>query len=226
MKVITNSAVLITQEEQIVIPKVEKAARTCFQSEMSANFDDSCKFVLGLLRNGHMTPFEHVTASAWISTSLQASHQLVRHRLASINQKSTRYTSGELEVILPYCVSEELLGEYKNRWDVDTKLIKTHARKSDAIWLIAMFEISSSIEKLRKDSNNKNDFISSLYPKATATQLFITANIREWLHILKLRTDKHAHPEIRNIAQNILSQFNEKIPTIFNKEVLDAYSIM
>lgn len=202
MKIIDPSSKLIwiTPNCEKVI---EEAARICYKSTSEEKVNED--FLISLWKNKHHSVFEHSCASFVLVVDRGISHELVRHRLASYSQESTRFCNyskdrfgNEISVIVPaYFLGREDKKEFK-------------------IWKECMENCEKSYLNLLC-SNVKPQFARSVLPTCLKTEIQITANFREWLHILKLRLGKNAHPDMRFIMTKIKEILEEKSPLIFNK---------
>ena len=175
---------------------IEEAGRTCYKSENKNNSRELTEsFIRGLIKSGHTSVLEHLSISARIICDRGTSHQLVRHRHIAVSQQSTRYVSSEpLEVIKPISLKE--------------------GTDAYAKWLIAMFETSQTYAKLM-DLGVGKDIARSVLPICTKTELVITANAREWRHIIEQRSSKHAHENIREVSKLLLDELMGILPVLF-----------
>jgi len=202
MKIIKPSITLetnVTQED--ILKHIEKAGRVCYKSEGNIKEDSAAKFVSGILKRGHESVIEHFFLSVRIVCDRGVSHEIVRHRLASYSQESTRYcnyTEGkfgnELTMIRP-CYWAEDSAEF-------------------LIWETAMSCTEGYYFTLVKRGATPQE-AQSVLPNSLKTEIVMTANLREWRHFLKLRTSKAAHPQMREIACMILDEFTKRYPVIF-----------
>jgi len=195
MKIIKQSVELlrITEHAEKLI---EKAARTCYQSFDKQTEDSYKRLIKHLIQLGHHSVLEHASATFKIITNRAISHEIVRHRIASYSQESTRYCAykDNIEVIVPYDI--EKIPDAFNLWKKEVK----------------------NIEKTYKELLLKGispQHARDILPNCLATQLIMTANLREWRYFIKLRNSKQAHPQIRQIAKDILNILYEKCPVIF-----------
>ena len=181
-------------------PELEKVAeicaRTCYKSEdrLSKN---TKYFLESLIKNEHLSVLEHNTITIDVVCDRGISHELVRHRLASFSQESTRYCNyvgSDIKFIRPCS-------------------IETNS-PSHLLWLSAMAGAEKEY-KVLIGLGNKAEIARSVLPTSLATSLKMSANAREWRHIFKLRTSKAAHPDMRNIMNQALSLFKDKWPIIF-----------
>lgn len=196
MKIIQQSAELMTIiPEKEMLERLELYGRTCYQSEHRIGKDTASKFVKGLMKNNHLSVLEHINLTFRFITDRGVTHELVRHRLASYSQESTRYVKyQDLEVVQPVGMSEAEL----DVWRYYMNYVEGNYR--------AMINYGLKPEQAR-----------TVLPNSTKTEIVMTANLREWLHIIQLRTSKAAHPQIRDLigkAQEILAH---NYPTIFGK---------
>ena len=175
---------------------IEEAGRTCYKSDNKNNsIEITESFVKGLIKSGHTSVLEHLTVSARIICDRGTSHQLVRHRHIAVSQQSTRYVASEpLEVIKPLSLDKSSLG---------------YAR-----WLKSVNDASENYSSLLGIGVGK-DIARSTLPICTKTELVITTNIREWRHIIQQRSSKRAHENIREVARQLLDEFMEVLPVIF-----------
>lgn len=175
---------------------IEKCARVCYLSGERITETSHAGFLRGLLKSGHLSVFEHASASFLIEgVSRALSHQLVRHRIASFSQQSQRYVREDgFDFTVPESISSHpeakkiFEGCVENIRDSYQKLSELGIRKEDARFLL---------------------------PNATHTSLAMTANFREWLTIINLRVSKHAQWEIRQMAALIWGELFKHAPTVF-----------
>jgi thymidylate synthase (FAD) len=184
-----------------MLRKIELAARTCYKSEDKITDDSAEKFVRNLIKRGHESALEHEKVSVRIICDRGVSHEIVRHRLASYSQESTRFCNysqgkfgGELTFIRPYF------------WDEDSEAYK--------LWLIAMQKISNYYIGLLNRGATPQE-ARSVLPNSLKTELIMTANLREWRHFLKLRISPAAHPQIREVAIPLAHAMAEAMPAVF-----------
>jgi thymidylate synthase (FAD) len=148
-------------------------------------------------------------------------HELVRHRLASYAQESTRFVNyskdkqnSEIKVILPLDFYN-IFYIYSEALEIEDILPKNDEELGFYIWLNAMRNAEKSYMELI-DFGLKPQIARGVLPIDVKTEIIISANPTEWLHIFRLRTDKTAHPQIRTLMRQILAEFKKQIPVIFN----------
>lgn len=203
MKIIKPTFIIessINRDE--ILKHIEKAGRTAYKSEDKITEDSSSKFVQMIMNREHLSVIEHSYITVRIICDRGVSHEIVRHRLASYTQESTRYCNyskgkfgNEITVIEP-CF-----------WDENDKKYK--------IWLETMKQIEESYNKLISLDATPQE-ARSVLPNSLKTEIVMTMNLREWIHFFKLRTAKTAHPQMRKIAIPLLREFQKKIPEIFS----------
>jgi thymidylate synthase (FAD) len=177
-----------------------RAAGICYDKEEKENPGE---FIKRIIKTGHESVIEHVNFTFRVEgVSRALTHQLVRHRLASYSQRSQRYVKEtEPSYIKPdfSYVSKETPGS--------TMLV-------DQIFEQAMNDAWDSYHRLLRQGVKPED-ARFVLPNACETKFFITANAREFRHILKLRMDKKAQWEIRNLAKEIYSQLMDVAKPLF-----------
>ncbi len=206
MKIIKPSYV-IEQElnENEMLKSIERAGRTCYKSENLVNEESAKKFVTNILKLGHESVIEHEKITLRIICDRGVTHEIVRHRIASYSQESTRYCNycndrfgNELTFIEPCFFSSN----------------SEEDRKNKQIWLDTMSMIEKNYNMLI-ENGAKPEEARAILPNSLKTEIVVTMNLRAWRHFFRLRTDKTAHPQIREISNMILDEFKEKLPTIF-----------
>ena len=238
VKIINQSYEILTNIDGLVILKnIERAARTCYKSEDLITEDgESAKKLCRKLMNfepKHTAMFEHGGMIAvLIIFPRGGSHELVRHRLASYAQESTRYCDysknkhgNEITVILPlifYKLYEAIKDKKMN--DIESMLLVDFTKDFNFTskeyfqyqsWRKAMINAEQSYFDLRNKSLS-SQIARGVLPSDIKTEIIISANPTEWRHIFKLRTSEAAHPQIRAIMRSLLEDFKKKIPIIFD----------
>ncbi len=186
-----------------ILHRIESAGRTAYKSEDKITPDSSKRFVRAILRLGHLSVIEHVAVTARITCDRGISHELVRHRLASYTQESTRYcnySKAKFKNELTFIMPRFLIGE------------SSYAKE---IWFQTLADIEKAYLDLLK-AGKRPEEARSVLPNSLKTEIVMTANLREWLHFFNLRTSKKAHPDMRYIAQGLLKDFQDHIPLIFD----------
>jgi len=203
MKIIKPSVELVEEiDAAAIMKKIERAGRVCYKSEGNIKDDSAEKFIRGIIKRGHESVIEHATVSFKIICDRGVTHELVRHRLASYSQESTRfcdYTAGkfggELTFIKPCFWSED--------------------DENFQLWKATMAQLEKNYLTLRANGA-KPEEARSILPNSLKTEIFVTMNLREWRHFLKLRTAKAAHPQMREVSMQIYKILVEKLPAVFD----------
>lgn len=175
---------------------IERAGRICYKSESKIDKGTAEIFVGHLKKLGHLSVIEHAYASFLFVTNRGVSHELVRHRLASYSQESTRYVRyQDTEYIEP-------------TWYADA----TDEQKR-------LFEDSLSYTEICYGQLLKTGWrpeqAREVLPNALKTEIVMTANLREWVHVFKLRCSNKAHPQIRDLMYQARTRLWEQVPVLF-----------
>jgi len=174
---------------------IEEAGRTCYLSFDKIGADSAKDFIQKLIKIGHDSPLEHACATFRIENCSRAmTHQLVRHRLMSVSQQSQRYVDEDnFSFVTPPTIPKEFQKEFRDDMEV----------------------IRQMYIKWRNKGLKKED-ARFVLPNACTSEIVVTANFREWRHIIKLRTSPKAQWEIRIVCMEILKILKNKAPTCFS----------
>lgn len=200
----------IEQMPLVPLEFIELAGRTCYKSENKITKDSSVAFVEGLLKSGHHSVLEHAHASVRFVTDRGVTHELVRHRLASYSQESTRYCnygSSDIQFIIPVWANIA-----PGKWGREN--IKAPGT-AEARWLYAMMSAEDEYKNLLS-LDWRPEQARSVLPNSLKTEIVMTTNLREWMHVFKLRCSEKAHPQIRNLMLKCLAEFRTHIPVLFD----------
>ncbi len=203
MKIIQPSfEILDNINGEEIIQKIEHAGRICYKSEDSISKNSSKAFISGIIKRGHESVIEHEKITVKITCDRGVTHEIVRHRVASYSQESTRYCNyandkfnNEITVIKP-CF-----------WEEDSQ--------NFIIWKNTMEQIEKAYFDMIENGAQPQQ-ARSILPNSLKTEIIVTMNLREWRHFFKLRVSKESHPQMREIAIPILNKFKEVIPVIFD----------
>lgn len=181
--------------------EIEAAGRTCYKSEDKITEDSAIKFCEMIKQRGHASVVEHACASFRIICDRGVSHEIVRHRLASYSQESTRYCNYS-----------------KDKFGNEISVIEPPGLEGYArlIWKRSMEELEKGYNEMIKEGVAPQ-IARSILPNSLKTELVMTANFREWMHFISLRTSPAAHPQIRPLAEKIQETLAGYCPTIFPK---------
>lgn len=186
-----------------ILKRIERAGRTCYKSESKIT-EDSCRaFVKKIIESGHHSVLEHEKITVRVVCDRGVSHEIVRHRIASYSQESTRYCNygkdgfnNEITVIAP-CFWEEHSSNMYQLWREAMK----YAEES----YLAIINSGGSAQEAR-----------SVLPNSLKTEIVMTMNLREWRHFFTLRTASAAHPQMREITRPMLDEFKRLLPVVFD----------
>lgn len=179
--------------------QIELAGRTCYKSEDKISEDSARKFTMRMRKSGHHAMIEHAAASFRIITDRGITHEIVRHRLASYAQESTRYCNYGTDKFGNECSFIEppnLDGPQRSLWIEACEF----AEKK----YFAMLAAGCSAQIAR-----------SVLPTCLKTEIVMMANMREWRHFISLRGALSAHPQIRPIAYLVWEILMKYAPSIF-----------
>ena len=181
-----------------ILKKIEMCGRVCYKSEDKITEESAKKFVKGIIKSGHESVLEHHSFTVRFIIDRGISHEIVRHRIASYSQESTRYCNynngGEITVIDPL---------FWDKNDPKYREWKCACYQAEQTYL-ALIQMGASAQEAR-----------NVLPTSLKTELIVTKNIRQWRHFLKLRTDKTAHPQIRQVCIPLLLLLDEVVPVVF-----------
>ena len=194
-----------------VLKKIERAARTCYKSEYHIKEGSAERLVKSLIDRGHEAMLEHYSFSIKFICDRGVSHELVRHRMASFAQESTRYCNYSKDKF-----GNELTFIYPRFWDRYIGLNEEpNALNLYKNWHTAMENAENAYFTLLEKGATPQE-ARSVLPNSIKTEVVMTANLREWRHFLKLRTAQAAHPQMRELTIPLLKELKEKIPVIFD----------
>ena len=194
---------------QKILEKIEKVARTCYKSEEKIQEGSAAKMVASLIKSGHEAMLEHVSVTVKFVVDRGISHELVRHRLASFAQESTRYCNyskddfgSEITFIIPEYLDYKSAGW--NTWKETMKACEDSYFK--------LLDIGLTPQEAR-----------AVLPNSLKTEVVMTANLREWRHFFKLRalgTTGKPHPQMLEVTVPLLEDFKQMIPVVFDDLVV------
>lgn len=184
---------------------IEVSARTSYKSYNRMGEDTEKKLIRHIIKLGHLSVLEHASATFRIKDISRAcTHQLVRHRLSSFTQESQRYVN---EKGFSYVIPDDIM---KNE--------KTHE-----LFKKTMDELSKVYEELLSHGIKKED-ARFVLPNAITSEIVMSANFREWLHIISLRVSKEAQWEIRELSILFWKELYKIAPTVFSIDSFTGFS--
>lgn len=197
MKIIEQSHEIISLPENL-LQMIEAAGRTCYKSEDKITPDSAVGFVTRMRDHGHHAMIEFGDIIVRFITNRGVTHELVRHRLFSFAQESTRYVryDGGMEFIRPVWWDETSIGQRE-------------------LWTYAMAQCETNYQNLL-NNGWRPEQAREVLPNSLKTEIVVKGNIREWRHMFGLRCSKKAHPQIRALMMPLLAELKEKIPVVFD----------
>lgn len=211
-----------------MLRSIEAAGRTCYKSESLITVDSSITFVRNLIKLGHESVLEHKSISVKIVCDRGVSHELVRHRIASYSQESTRFCNygkqNHITFIKPTWVSDAWLGEFnfEGQDKVQNDLGLDYI--ADAVWSGSMLSSEQSYFALL-NNGWKPEQARSVLPNSLKTEVIVTMNLRQWRHFLKVRalgTTGKPHPQVLELTVPMLEEFKRVLPVVFDDLIYDA----
>lgn len=195
---------------------IEKIGRVCYRSydKITEDGESAKKFVKMLIDNTHEAMIEHSSLSVRFIVDRGVSHELVRHRIASFAQESTRFCNYSQDKFGSECNFIDL----RPSIELDTKCKNMTAGEISLLmyeWFEAMKDAEKHYMKMI-ELGATPQIARSVLPNSTKTEITITANYREWRSFFKLRTAKAAHPSMREVTIPLLKELKEKLPIIFD----------
>ena len=203
MKIINADVEFITPiNGEVILKRLEECGRVCYKSEAKITETSAPAFVAGIIKRGHEAVLEHCSFTVKFICDRGVSHEIVRHRMASYCQESTRYCNyskdgfgNEITVIKP-C----FLGAGTDGWE----LWRDACDMAERIYF-DLLDYGCTPQEAR-----------AVLPNSLKTEVVMTANIREWRHFLKLRCSPAAHPQMREVALILLDKVHSLIPVCFD----------
>lgn len=196
-----------------VLRTLERAGRVCYKSERKITNDSCSQFVKGIISRGHESVLEHQSISVSVVCDRGVSHEIVRHRIASYSQESTRYCnySGGVTFVIPPWIN-------MSPGDIDKHEIVYYAKSemwNEYAWLRSCHFAEQQYLTLLKNGWTPQQ-ARTVLTNSLKTELVWTMNLREWRHFFRLRTASAAHPQMRELAIPMLAEFKGIIPFVFD----------
>mgnify|MGYP002793794657 FL=1 len=206
MRIIEPSYIIEDElNPQAMMKTIERAGRTCYKSEHNISDGSAERFIASIIKRGHESVIEHEKITVRFICDRGVTHEIVRHRIASYSQESTRYCNyandkfgNELTFIKP-CFWDETTEDGKAKME---------------LWKKSMQNIEDEYNQLIA-LGAKPEEARSILPNSLKTEIVVTMNLRSWRNFFKLRTAPAAHPQIRQIASALLDDLKTQLPVIF-----------
>ena len=198
-----------------LMKNLEFAAKQCYRTQGNITENSYKHFLRNCLSRGHESVIEHEKVSIRMCCDIGVYKDLTRHRHASFSIESTRYCNyskdkfgNEIKFIEPIFYDNRHPDEYNGIEDIRNAL-KTE------YWVECMKNIEASYMQMNQIQGTTPDELRMLLPHSTAAELYMTANLREWRHILSLRAQKETHPSVQQVMIPLLRYFQETMPELF-----------
>jgi len=216
MKIIEQSWQFLSGQSGEILKIIEAAGRTCYKSEDRITDTSSQDFCRKIIKSGHHSVIEHHNVTVRIITDRGVTHEIVRHRLASYSQESTRYCNyrDAVTFILPVWLT--IPPGFYDRISQCPGM-----DYASNVWFHAML-VAESKYSILLDRGWSPQQARSVLPNSLKTEIVMTCNIREWRHFFTLRCSKAAHPQMRELAVDMLRGFKGVIPVLFDDIWEDA----
>ena len=176
-----------------MLENIERIGRVCYKSEDAIHPGSAEQFIRNIITRGHESVIEHESISVRVVCDRGVSHEIVRHRIASYSQESTRYCN----------YTRDKFGSQLVCIDIATGFRYNLEDPADRFYF-QLIEAGARPEEAR-----------SVLPNSLKTEIVMTMNLREWRHFLRLRSSKRAHPQIAEIASALLEEFSARYPVFF-----------
>ena len=191
---------LLIRKTDSPIRLLNNVARVCYKSETPESIITQETFIKHLIQNGHESPLEFIDFTWFIQTSRAIANELIRHRLASYMQESTRYVKyNELELLKP--LEDACYYSYTKETFTPSELEETVKHYNYLI-----------------DHGVKPEFARDFLPLGLITHIYCKMNLREFRHFLRLRLDKSAHPQMRKLAKSMV----DELIKVYNKDEVET----
>ena len=203
MQIIKPRVHLRLETDAITILKnIEYCGRLCYKSEHKITKDSYKTFIENIIKRNHLSVIEHGKCTAIVVCDRGVSHEIVRHRIGSYSQESTRYVNYQdgIEFVEPIF------------WRNDIAKME--------IWKQAMLECEERYKALI-GLLCKPEEARAILPNSLKTEIAITYNFREWRHFLSIRGASSAHIQIREVAILLLQEFHKYMPVMFDDFIID-----
>jgi len=205
--------ILTPIDRKAVLRQIELAGRICYKSEDRITEDSASAFANRIIESGHESVIEHASISVKFVVDRGVTHELVRHRIASYSQESTRwcdYSGGHVCFVIPPWIGklpEKMENEaFDSTWE-----------QSVGRWLSAMRTAEIAYRDLRRMGWSPQQ-ARSVLPNSLKTEIVATMNLREWRHVLRLRTSQKAHPQMREVMKPLQEELEKILPEVFQRD--------
>lgn len=218
MRVIDQYHKILSVPEGL-LETLERAGRTCYKSEDKITPGSAEKFVQMLINRGHHAMIEFGDIIVKFVTNRGVTHEMVRHRLCSFAQESTRYVNyggDDIEFVRPVWCDESMVGfTNHNTFDDERDALQRLGSDAAVSFLDACAHAEYWYKELLKEGWRPEQ-AREVLPNSLKTEIVVKGNIREWRHIFKLRCSKAAHPQMRTLMVPCLEELRSRLPVVFD----------
>ena len=200
--------ILSDSSYETILKKIERIGRVCYKSEDKIKDDSAEGFIRGIIKRGHESVIEHESISVKVTCDRGVTHEIVRHRIASYSQESTRYCNYTSDKFSNQISCIDIATGF--HYDMDNEA----DRKKWEIWNAAMEAAEKYYFELI-EAGAKPEEARSVLPNSLKTEIVMTMNMREWRHFIRLRGSRAAHPQIAEITAQIREEFIKRYPVFF-----------
>lgn len=206
MQIIKPSIEIIDMDSyESILKKIEKIGRVCYKSEEKIAEGSAEKFIRALLTRQHESVIEHESVTVRMICDRGVTHEIVRHRIASYSQESTRYCNYAGDKFGSQITVIDLAGGFQ--YDLSDEC----DRAKYEVWKTAMEQAETAYFRMLELGATPQE-ARSVLPNSLKTEIVVTMNLRSWRNFFRLRIDSHAHPQMREVAQLLFREFQEKLP--------------
>lgn len=209
MIVVRPSIEILTDTSyETMLRKIERIGRVCYKSEDKIAEGSAEGFIRAIIKRGHESVIEHESISVRVTCDRGVTHEIVRHRIASYSQESTRYCNYTTDKFSNQisCIDIATGFSYDMNDPAD--------RKKWEIWSSAMDAAEKHYFEMI-DAGAKPEEARSVLPNSLKTEIVMTMDLREWRHFIRLRGSRAAHPQIAEITAQIRDEFVKRYPVFF-----------
>lgn len=180
-----------------LLKKIEWCGRISHRSEEAQTEDSWYKFIhTVVLGHGDWSIVEHASVTCDFVVDRGITHEIVRHRLFSFTQESTRFVNYEKKMPSRFIRPNFSNTNQATAWEI--------AITNCELCYLDMLANGAAPQIAR-----------SVFPNALASRIVITGNLRNWRHFFIMRTTKEAHPQMKEVTIPLLREFQEKIPILY-----------
>ncbi len=209
MNIIKPSIEIIDMKDyEEMVRKIEKIGRVCYKSESRISEGSAEKFIRNILNRQHESVIEHEAVTVRVICDRGVTHELVRHRIASYSQESTRYCNYAGEKFGSQITVIDLASGFSYDLSDENDCAKYK------VWTTAMENAEKSYFRMLELGATPQE-ARSVLPNSLKTEIMVTMNLRSWRNFFRLRCDSHAHPQMKEVADIALKEFKKRLPVFF-----------